>query len=75
VSSHWGRLYHELEPVPGPVGWLEAGKVRGVGPDVFEDEPLPQDSPLWTQERVVITAHYAGAFRIFLGNLRLLSRR
>jgi phosphoglycerate dehydrogenase-like enzyme len=59
------------------LGALEAGKFRGVGLDVFEDEPLPKDSPLWTQERVVITAHYAGAsphyhqraFRIFLGNL------
>ena len=60
------------------LGALAAGKFRGVGLDVFEDEPLPQDSPLWTQERIVITAHYAGAsphyqeraFRIFLDNLR-----
>jgi phosphoglycerate dehydrogenase-like enzyme len=60
------------------LGALEAGKFRGVGLDVFEDEPLPKDSPLWTQERVVITAHYAGAspryheraFQIFLDNLR-----
>jgi phosphoglycerate dehydrogenase-like enzyme len=57
---------------------LEAGKFRGVGLDVFEDEPLPQTSPLWSQERVVITAHYAGAspqyheraFKIFLDNLK-----
>jgi phosphoglycerate dehydrogenase-like enzyme len=57
---------------------LEAGKFRGVGLDVFEDEPLHQTSPLWSQERVVITAHYAGAspqyheraFKIFLDNLK-----
>lgn len=57
---------------------LGAGKLRGVGLDVFEEEPLPKASPLWTQERVIITAHYAGAspnyheraFRIFLDNLR-----
>jgi phosphoglycerate dehydrogenase-like enzyme len=57
---------------------LESGKFLGVGLDVFEDEPLPVSSPLWSQERVVVTAHYAGAsphyheraFKIFLDNLK-----
>lgn len=56
---------------------LEQGKLSGVGLDVFEEEPLPETSPLWTQERVIITPHYAGlsphyderAFEIFLENL------
>jgi phosphoglycerate dehydrogenase-like enzyme len=57
---------------------LEGGKFLGVGLDVFEEEPLPESSPLWKEERMVITAHYAGAspryheraFKIFLDNLK-----
>ncbi|MGC1404767.1 MAG: NAD(P)-dependent oxidoreductase, partial [Thermodesulfobacteriota bacterium] len=30
-------------------------------PDVFETEPLPEDSPLWEMENVIITCHYSGA--------------
>jgi phosphoglycerate dehydrogenase-like enzyme len=28
--------------------------------DVTEKEPLPEDSPLWEMDRVLITGHYAG---------------
>ena len=38
---------------------LEAGKFLGVGLDVFEEEPLPVDSPLRDIERVVLTPHKA----------------
>lgn len=36
---------------------LKAGLFRGVALDVFEQEPLPQDSELWDFENVMITPH------------------
>jgi phosphoglycerate dehydrogenase-like enzyme len=56
---------------------LKSGKIAGAGLDVFEEEPLPEHSPLWSLENVIITAHYSGntphydarAFEIFLENL------
>jgi phosphoglycerate dehydrogenase-like enzyme len=52
--------------------------IAGAGLDVFEREPLPESSPLWQLDNVIITAHYAGltpqyderALAIFLDNLR-----
>ena len=41
---------------------LKEGKIRGAGIDVFEDEPLPSDSPLWEMENVLVTPHIAGLF-------------
>ena len=39
---------------------LREGWIAGAGLDVFEEEPLPADSPLWDMENVIITSHYAG---------------
>lgn len=36
---------------------LRHGKFLGVALDVFEQEPLPADSPLWGIERAIITPH------------------
>jgi D-2-hydroxyacid dehydrogenase (NADP+) len=61
---------------------LRAGRVRGAGLDVFEQEPLPPENPLWGMPNVIVTPHYAGihpgyneeAFLVFLDNLRRYAR-
>jgi phosphoglycerate dehydrogenase-like enzyme len=57
---------------------LQAGEIAGAGLDVFEEEPLPADSPLWEMPNVMITPHRAGDSRrsherfmaLFCENLR-----
>lgn len=41
---------------------LKAGTIAGAGLDVFEEEPLPEDSDLWSMENVIFTPHVAGTF-------------
>jgi phosphoglycerate dehydrogenase-like enzyme len=41
---------------------LDSGEIAGAGLDVFEEEPLPGDHPLWDMENVTMTAHMAGDF-------------
>lgn len=43
---------------------LQEGKLGGVGLDVTEPEPLPQEDPLWDMDRVVITPHVAGKYNL-----------
>ena len=42
------------------VAALESGSLGGAVLDVFEQEPLPPDHPLWRQENVIVTPHLAG---------------
>ncbi|MEX2143672.1 MAG: D-2-hydroxyacid dehydrogenase [Anaerolineales bacterium] len=57
---------------------LKNGHLAGAGLDVFPEEPLPADSPLWAMPNVIISPHVAGlsphymerAFSLFKENLR-----
>lgn len=40
---------------------LKAGKIKKAALDVFEEEPLPEDSPLWEMENVYISPHNSWA--------------
>lgn len=39
---------------------LDGGSLAGAGLDVFATEPLPDDSPLWAMDNVIVTPHMAG---------------
>lgn len=39
---------------------LDSGKVMYAGLDVYEEEPLPSNHPLWKHENVLMTPHTAG---------------
>jgi len=40
---------------------LDSGHLRGAILDVFEQEPLPVDSPFWSSSKVIVTPHVAAA--------------
>jgi D-2-hydroxyacid dehydrogenase (NADP+) len=40
---------------------LRSGHLGGAGLDVFATEPLPDDSPLWDLENVIVTPHSSGS--------------
>ncbi len=58
---------------------LAENKLAGAALDVFPEEPLPEDHPLWKMPNVIITPHVAGfsphydrrANELFVENLKL----
>ncbi|WP_077624903.1 D-2-hydroxyacid dehydrogenase [Sediminibacillus massiliensis] len=44
---------------------LQENQIAGAGLDVFEQEPLPESSPLWEMENVIITPHTAGSNQFY----------
>lgn len=43
---------------------LEEGRIGGASIDVCEQEPLPEDSPLWNCKNLFITPHVSGGFHL-----------
>ncbi len=56
VNVGRGGIVNETALVRG----LKKGWLAGAGLDVFEEEPLPEDSPLWEMENVILTPHISG---------------
>ena len=42
---------------------LKTRQIAGAALDVFEEEPLPKDSPLWEIENLIISPHISGMSR------------
>jgi phosphoglycerate dehydrogenase-like enzyme len=57
---------------------LSSGKIAGAALDVFQEEPLPNTSPLWNLDNVILSPHISGnsvqyhdkAATLFAENLR-----
>ncbi len=51
---------------------LKQGRIAGAALDVFEKEPLPQDSPLWDLPNLIYAPHIAGHIVEYPGLVREL---
>ncbi|MBZ8117951.1 D-2-hydroxyacid dehydrogenase [Roseovarius sp. LXJ103] len=62
---------------PACAAAMVAGQIAGAALDVFEVEPLPHDSPMWTLSNVIVSPHCSAvytewamqSFELFIANL------
>ena len=65
VNVARGRVVDEAAIIAA----LQAGGIAGAALDVTAEEPLPQDSPLWTMPNVLITPHTGGETHMYEDNV------
>jgi phosphoglycerate dehydrogenase-like enzyme len=65
VNVARGRVVDEAALIEA----LAARRIAGAGIDVTVEEPLPQNSPLWGMEHVLLTPHTAGETRRYEDNV------
>jgi phosphoglycerate dehydrogenase-like enzyme len=70
VNVARGKIVREKDLVAA----LREGQVGAAALDVFETEPLPRESPLYTLDNVILTPHVSGLSRGFWGRAISLFR-
>lgn len=53
INVSRGSIIHEEALIKA----LRSNKFKGIALDVFQEEPLPKDSPLWDFDNIIITPH------------------
>ena len=61
---------------------LQARRIAGAGLDVFAEEPLPEESPFWDLDNIILSPHSSGvyegwdlnSFDMFIENLKRWQR-
>lgn len=56
------------------VAALKDGGVAGAALDVFETEPLPESSPLWEMDEVIVSPHCGAFTREYVDNVATIVR-
>ena len=55
----------ELVDEKALIAALTSGAIAGAGLDVFLNEPLPENSPFWALENVIVSPHMSGDYHGF----------
>ena len=74
INISRGAIVNEADIVTA----LQEGIIQGAALDVFDTEPLPESSPLWDQQNLIITPHISSlspqyldrAIKLFCENLK-----
>lgn len=71
INTCRGPVVHEEALIAA----LQEGRLRGAALDVFEEEPLPVDSPLTTMDNVLLSPHNTNSSPLFYERIHWNSLR